>query len=142
MPPKNVDSLEIVKFVDGSDREVFIGNENEGIFDVIDENELSNDLLSDVAEISVKIPEERKEEIRDALGITDIDEIYQRFACISYLLRESLNRFFKVAVRSAIKQYPDKKAVHLALHSKKWRVRKKYADIIVAHILKEGKKDV
>lgn len=135
MPPKNVDSFENVKFVDKSEREVHIGNENEYIFE---ELEPINDQFSETTEFSTILPIEKAEKIRKDLEL-DFDAFADASRRMTFALRRvnwAMSEFSKILIKS----YPDKKAVHLALYAKKYRVRKKWSDRIIREMLKECEK--
>lgn len=135
MPPKNVDSLEIVKFVDGSEKEVYIGNEDECIFE---ESEPIENPFSDVTEVSFTVPVVQAEKIREDLEL-DFDAFADASRKIAFALRR-VNWAMSEYSKMLIKSYPDKKAVHFALQAKKCRVRKKWSDRIIRKMLKECEK--
>lgn len=135
MPPKNVDSLEIVNFFDGSEKEVYIGNEDECIFE---ESEPIENPFSDVTEVSFTVPVVQAEKIRKDLEL-DFDAFADASRRMTFALRRvnwAMSEFSKILIKS----YPDKKAVHLALYAKKYRVRKKWSDRIIREMLKECEK--
>lgn len=72
----------------------------------------------------VLLGDEQKERICDTLkaAFKTLGEAFGRFA---YSCRIVASKFEKLKEACKISAYPDKKIVHLALHSKKARVRKK-----------------
>ena len=139
MPPKNVDSFENVKFVDKSGREVHIGNENEYIFE---ELEPINDQFSETAEFSAILPIEEAEIIRKELRIDDFERVCQEISWfMEHYILEKSNGAFSDLIKAFILSFPDRKTVHLALHSKRYRIRKKYVDRMIKAYLKEVEKN-